>query len=178
MSDTLMSIIGIFFAVILMFIFPALEMANKTDEIAQTVSQVVVTDFVNKVASKGKITEFDYNELQQKLYATGNSYDIQIEVQILDDNPQRTAVTNSGGTDTGEIRYYSLYTNTILEKLSATQEYFLKKDDYIIVTAKSTNITIGTQFKNMFYKLIGKDTYAIGVSATAKILNTNEKITF
>ena len=176
MSDTLMSIIGIFFAVILMFIFPAIEMANKTDEMAQTVSQVAVTDFVNKVASKGKITEFDYNELEQKLYATGNSYDIQIEVQILDDNPRRTFVNDNIGTD--EVRYYSLYTNTILEKLSETQEYLLKKDDYIVVTAKSTNITIGTQFKNMFYKLIGKDTYAIGVSATAKILNTNEKVTF
>ena len=176
MSDTLMSIIGIFFAVILMFVFPALEMANKTDEMAQTVSQVAVTDFVNKVASKGKITEFDYNELEQKLYATGNSYDIQIEVQILDDNPRRTFINDSIGTD--EVRYYSLYTNTVIEELNSSKEYLLKKDDYIVVTAKSTNITIGTQFKNMFYKLIGKDTYAIGVSATAKILNTNEKITF
>ena len=97
MSDTLMSIIGIFFAVILMFIFPTLEMANKSDELSQTVAQVAVTDFVNKVASKGKITELDYNELEQKLYATGNSYDIQIEVQILDDNPRRTFVNDDIG---------------------------------------------------------------------------------
>lgn len=177
MSDTLMSIIGIFFAIILMFIFPVLEMANKSDEVTQAVAQVAVTEFVNKVANQGKITYLDYNELQQKLYATGNSYNIQIEVQILDDNPQRTQVSENG-TTSGEVRYYSLYTNTIEEKLNTNQEYQLKKDDYIVVTAKNTNITIGTQFKNMFYKLIGKDTYTIGVSASAKIINTNEKVTF
>lgn len=177
MSDTLMSIIGIFFAVILMFIFPTLEMANKNDEVTQTVVQVIVTDFVNKVANQGKITYFDYAELQQKLYATGNSYNIQIEVQILDDNPQRTQVSENS-ISSGEVRYYSLYTNAIEEKLNTNQEYKLKKDDHIVVTAKSTNITIGTQFKNMFYKLIGKDTYTIGASASAKIINTNEKVTF
>ena len=34
MSDTLMTIIGIFIAVILMFIFPLLEFAQRSDEIA------------------------------------------------------------------------------------------------------------------------------------------------
>ena len=46
MSDTLMAIIGIFIAVILMFVLPLTIMANKNDEIAQTVVQVAVSDFV------------------------------------------------------------------------------------------------------------------------------------
>ena len=179
MSDTLMTIIGIFLAVILMFVFPLMEIAGKNDEMSQTVAQVAVSDFVNKVASTGKITEFDYNELIQKLYATGNSYDIQIEAKIIDDNPRRATTTTSSGL-LGEYKYYSVYTNTILEKIrdnaikngEGTGEYVLKKDDYIIVTVKNTNITIGTQLKNLMYKLIGKDTYTIGTSASALVLNS------
>ena len=183
MSDTLMTIIGIFLAVILMFVFPLMEIAGKNDEMSQTVAQVAVSDFVNKVASTGKITEFDYNELIQKLYATGNSYDIQIEAKIIDDNPRRATTTTSSGL-LGEYKYYSVYTNTILEKIrdnaikngEGTGEYVLKKDDYIIVTVKNTNITIGTQLKNLMYKLIGKDTYTIGTSASALVLNSGNDV--
>ena len=171
MSDTLMAIIGIFLAIILMFIFPIMEIAGKGDEMSQTVVQVAVTDFVNKITTQGKITQFDYNELVQKLYATGNAYDIEIEAQILDDNPRRATTTNSRNL-IGEYKYYSVYTNTILDLVNSEEgEYILKKDDYITVNVKNTNITLGTQLKNFMYKLIGKDTYSIGATATALVLN-------
>lgn len=175
MSDTLMTIIGIFLAVFIMFIFPLTEFAGRTDEVGQTVTQVVVSDFVNKVAKQGKITQFDYDELIQKLSATGNSYDIQIEAQILDDNPRR-ATTTSSSDMIGEYRYYSVYTNEIIDKINSSEngEYLLKKDDYIVVTVKNTNITLGTQLKNILYKLIGKDTYTVGTSASALVLNAGD----
>lgn len=56
MSDTLMTIIGIFIAIILMFIFPLMEIGGKNDEMAQTLAQVAVSDFVNQIAKEGKIT--------------------------------------------------------------------------------------------------------------------------
>jgi len=171
MSDTLMTIMGIFIAVILMFIYPLVEIASKNDEISQTVVQVAVSEFVNTVATQGKITQFDYNELIQKINATGNSYDIQIEAQILDDNPRRTTTTGSSDL-LGDYQYYSVYTNAILDAVNSDEgEYVLKKDDYIIVTVKNTNMTIATQLKNMFYKIIGKDTYTIGTSSSALVLN-------
>jgi len=170
MSDTLMAIIGILVATVLMFIFPLMEIAGKNDEMAQTVVQVVVSDFANKAAAKGKITQEDYDDLVQKLYSTGNAYDIQIEVQILDDNPRRTTTTSNAKL-VGEYRYYSVYTNTILEKLKQDEGYQLKEDDYIVVTVKNTNTTIGTQFKNLLYKFIGKDTYSVGTSAAVRVVN-------
>lgn len=171
MSDTLMAIIGIFLATILMFVFPIMEIAGKSDEMSQTVVQVAVSDFVNKVTSQGKITQFDYNELVQKLYATGNSYDIEIEAQILDDNPRRATATGSSDL-IGEYKYYSVYTNTILDSIDSDDgEYILKKDDYIVVNVKNTNITLGTQLKNFMYKLIGKNTYSIGATSSALVLN-------
>ena len=173
MSDTLMSVIGIFLAIIIMFVFPLMELAGKGDEVSQTVVEVAVADFVNTVATTGQITWSDYNELVQKLYSTGNSFDIQIEAQILDDNPRRATTTASSDV-LGEYRYYSVYTNTILSELekSENSKYQLKNDDYIIVSVKNTNTTMGTQLKNLLYNLIGKDTYTIGTSSSALVLNT------
>ncbi len=173
MSDTLMTIIGIFIAVILMFILPLIIVANKHDQISQTVTQMAVSDFVDTVTKQGEITEFDYNKLIQKLYATGNSYDIEIEAQIIDDNPRRATTTLSSAL-TGEYKYYSVYTNTILDKIREDGKYELKKDDYITVTAKNSNVTVATILKNMFYKLTGKDTHTIGASAAQLVLNKSD----
>ena len=173
MSDTLMTIIGIFIAVILMFILPLIIVANKHDQISQTVTQMAVSDFVDTVTKQGEITEFDYNKLIQKLYATGNSYDIEIEAQIIDDNPRRATTTLSSAL-TGEYKYYSVHTNTILDKIREDGKYELKKDDYITVTAKNSNVTVATILKNMFYKLTGKDTHTIGASAAQLVLNKSD----
>lgn len=173
MSDTLMSIIGIFVAVILMFIFPLVELSGKSDKISQTVVQITVSDFVNTVSTKGKITKFDYENFIQSINATGNSFDVEIEAQILDDNSRRLTTANNEN-NTVEDKYFSVYTNTILQKLNdeAIGEYQLKRDDYINVTVKNTNITVATQLKNLFYKLIGERTYTIGASAAAIVVNS------
>lgn len=175
MSDTLMTIIGIFVAVILMFILPLVIMTEKNDEIAQTVVQVAVSDFVETVTNQGRISEFDYSKLVQKISATGNAYDIQIEAQIIDDNPRR-ATSTLDSSITGDYKYYSVYTNTIMDKLEQNGEFILKKDDYLIVNVKNTNTTLGTQFKNVFYKLTGKDTYTIGTSASGIVVNSNTNV--
>ena len=170
MDDTIIAIIGIFVAIILMFVFPIMEMASKNDELSQTIVQVVTSDFANNAARQGKITKFDYDDLVQKLNATGNIYDIQIEVQILDDNPTRTSTGST--SDLKDGKYYSVFTSSIMEKLNGSEgEYILKKDDYIIVTVKNTNVTMATELKNMFYNLIGKETYTIGASIATQVLN-------
>ena len=61
MSDSLMVIIGIFLAVILMFIFPLMSISERNDDIAQTIVQSEISEFVNKVAVGGKIKSSDYN---------------------------------------------------------------------------------------------------------------------
>lgn len=109
----------------------------------------------------------------QKLGATGNTYDIQIEAKIIDDNQIRTSTT-SNMSEAGEYKYYSVYTNIILDTLTEKDEYTLKKDDYITVTVKNTNITIGTQLKNFIYKLIGKETYTIGATSSALVLGNGD----
>ena len=170
MSDSFITVIGIFLSIILMFVFPLTEFGSKNDELSQTVVQVAVSDFVNKVATQGKITYVDYNKLVHQINSTGNAFDIQMELKILDDNARRLAVAENF-SNIANNKYYSVYTTTILNKIENGEDYKLKNDDYITVTVKNTNITIGTQLKNFLYKLIGKDTYTIGASASALVLN-------
>lgn len=178
MSDTLMTVIAIFIAAIIMFIFPLMWTANSQEEISQTVVETQVANFVNTVATKGKLTKFDYEDFLYKLNSTGNSFDIEIEIQKLDDNPGKKAVI-SNKDKIGENIYYSVFTQTVLYNSSmgiygssnAKKEFLLNKGDYIIVNVKNSNITLATQIKNFFFRIVGKDTHTISASATALVIN-------
>ena len=174
MSDTLITIIGIFLAAILMFVFPLMTVSNTQDDISQVAVQSLVSEFVNNAATKGKVTQDDYNAFLAKLYATGNTYSVELEHKIMTTNP------NKGATDQlGENLYYSVYDSTIIDgdtgvNKSTTKEYLMKKGDYIIATVKNTNTTIGSQIKNFLYSIVGKDTYTIAASASALVVNTGK----
>ena len=169
MSDTLITIIGIFLAALLMFVFPLMAVSNTQDSIAQVAVQSIVSDFVNNTATKGKITPEDYNGFVAQLNATGNSYDVQMEHKIMTTNP------NKGVSEQiGENLYYSVYNTTILDNNTGVYsgQYKLKKGDYFICTVKNTNVTIASQVKNFLYSIVGKDTYTIAGSASALVVNT------
>ena len=96
MGDSLMVMIAIFVAAILMFIFPLLSLSERNDDISQTVVQTAASEFVDKVSVAGKIKASDYEAFASEINATGNTYDIEIEVQHLDENPGKKAVVTSG----------------------------------------------------------------------------------
>lgn len=170
MSDTLITIIGIFLAAVLMFVFPLMNISNTQDDISQVAVQSLVSEFVNNAATKGKVTKEDYNSFISKLYATGNTYDVQLEHKIMTTNP------NKGDADQlGENLYYSVYNSTIIDGgVNMGNNHIMKKGDYIIATVKNTNITIGSQIKNFLYSIVGKDTYTIAASASALVVNTGK----
>lgn len=170
MSDTLITIIAVFLAAVLMFVFPLMTITNSQDDISQVAVQSLVAEFINNAARKGKITQDDYNDFLSKLYATGNTYEVQLEHKIMTVNP------NKGETEQlGENLYYSVYNSTIVEGTNGVnnqEEYLLKKGDYIIATVKNTNTTMASQLKNFLYSIVGKDTYTIAGSASALVANT------
>lgn len=171
MSDTLITIIGIFLAAVLMFVFPLMTVSNTQDDISQVAVQALTAEFVNNAATKGKVTQNDYNTFLSKLYATGNTYEVQLEHKIMTTNP------NKGQSDQlGENLYYSVYNSSIVDStetgVAYNDEYLMKKGDYIIATVKNTNTTIASQIKNFLYSIVGKDTYTIAASASALVVNT------
>lgn len=170
MSDTFITIIAVMVVAVTLFVIPVMATANQNDNITQTAVQTIVSEFVNTSAKEGKITINNYDNFIQKLFATGNSYDVEIEVQILDDNPGRKGVKAIG-----ENIYYSEFTNSIVEKIEQDNVYLLKQGDYVKAKVKNTNVTFGTQVKNFIYSILGKDTIAIEASGSALVSTTGSK---
>lgn len=171
MSDTLITCIAIFLAATLMFIVPLMAVANNQEDVSQLSVQTAVQEFVDQAATKGSINLTDYDRLTQKLAATGNTYDIQIEVQHLDENPSKKVSTTSPDLIGENIRY-STFTDEILAKCddnSSNNKYILKKGDNVIATAKNTNVNFAQSIRNFAYKLVRKDTSQIGASAAAMV---------
>ncbi len=170
MSDTAITIIAIFLAAILMFIFPLMSMSERTDNVSQLAVQTSTTEFVNNVRTTGVLSLANYDKFVQEISATGNSYDVEMEVQVLDENPGKKS-TQTETTKIGENVYYTLYTTQILDALRGSNNpnraieedavYKLKEGDMFSVSVKNTNMTISQQLRNAFYKIAGNDTYQI-----------------
>lgn len=172
MGDSTITIIAILLAAVLMFVFPLMAMSDRTDDVSQLAVQTATTEFVDNIRTTGKLTEANYNQYVQKISATGNSYDVELEAQILDENPGKKAV-QTATTKVGENVYYNLYTSQILDQLQDGSMIF-KEGDIISAKAKNTNTTISQQLKNAFYKVTGNDTYQIAAQH-AGIVTVNGK---
>ena len=169
-GETITTIIAIFLAAILIGIFPMMAIADRNDDISQLAVQSSVSDFIDTVKKTGRITKDNYDTLKMNLYATGNTYDIGMEVQVLDENPSKKT-TQSEKTVIGENIYYSVYTSQIEKELEdpMKEKYVLKEGDKITVTVTNTNNTIAQSLKNFFYGLAGNNTYSISTTQTGMV---------
>lgn len=163
MSDTFITVIAIGLAAILMFVFPLMTMSDRTDDISQLTVETATTEFVDEIRTTGKITPNEYSKFIQNIQSTGNLYNVEMQVQVLDENPGKKT-TQTAKDKIGENEYYSVYTSQIEEVLNKNKAYTLKEGDIISVSVKNTNQTLAQQLKNFFYTVIGNDTYTIAAS--------------
>lgn len=168
MDDTTISIVGILIAAIIMFVVPLILVADKADDIAQLTAQTVTVDFVDNVIKTGKITNDDYNDFRSMLNTTGNTYDIDMELKILDINSVQKS---------GQNIYYSIFSNQIEDKLGKAYNInldklgviILKEGDVFSVTVKNKSLTLSQTLKNVYYKLRGENLYIIAATASGTI---------
>ena len=160
MGDSLITIVAIFLAAVLMFVFPLMSMSERTDDVSQLAVQTATTEFVDKVRTTGKLTLDDYDKFVATLSSTGNSFDVDVEIQQLDENPG-VKTTQAETTKIGENVYYNFYTSQVEAMLQEKAKITLKEGDRISVTVKNTNQTISQILKNFFYQIAGNDTYQI-----------------
>lgn len=171
MGDTLMTVIAIFLAVILMFLFPMLSVSERTDDISQLAVETAITNFVDNSRSIGKVTVANYEQLVNALNATGNSYDVEIEIKVLDENVgKKTAWTSSQVI--GENVYYSVYTSQVLDTLLQDEDYLMKEGDIISCSAKNDNTTLSQTFRSIFYSSSSSNTYQVGAQHSGIVTAT------
>ena len=160
MGDSLITVVAIFLAAILMFIFPLMSLAERTDDVSSLAVQTATTEFVDNVRTTGKMTLDDYDAYLSDISSTGNSFDIEVLIQQLDENPG-VKTTQAEATKIGENLYYNIYTTQVEKKLDKNGRITLKEGDIVTVTAKNTNQTIAQMLRNFFYMISGNDSYQI-----------------
>lgn len=178
MEDTPVTVIGIIIAAIMMFLVPLVTIADRNDDIAQLVVQTETAEFVDKIIKTGKITDEDYQTYLLNLASSGNTYQVDIEIKILDENTSKK--TTDQNSKIGKNTYYSIYTSQIEEKLANDknahrdiQDYkakiVLKDGDIISVTAKNSSMTLSQTLKSVYYTIVGDDLYIISSSSAGTI---------
>ena len=175
MGDSFVTIIAIFLAAMLMFVFPLMSVSEKSDNISQLTVQTATTDFVDKVRTTGELTLDDYDKYIQTITSTGNAFDVELMVQIMDENIG-VKTTQAETTKIGENIYYNLYSSQLESVLKDNKKHkiTLKEGDRVSVTVKNTNTTIAQTLRNFFYRIAGNDTYQIAVQY-AGIVTVNGK---
>ena len=174
MSDSLTTVIAIMLAAVLLLIMPVITMADRTDDISKTDVETMTSNFVNEIRTLGRLTSENYYKFVEELDSTGNTYDIEMEFKILDENPGKKS-TQAEMDKIGENVYYSVFTTQIQEALKGENKvYNLKEGDMVNVSVKNTNLTLSKQLKNFFYTVIGDDTYTLAASSSGIVLRTND----
>ena len=174
MGDSLGTIVAIAIAAILMFVFPVMTMADRTDDVSQLTVQTETTEFVDEIRTTGKITPQRYEQFVEAINSTGNLYDIEIEIKVLDDNPGKKSVQVQRDK-LGENYYYEVFNSQVMEKIDANDPYLLKEGDIVAVKVKNSTQTLSQQFKNFFYTVIGNDTYTIAADHGGIVTATGKK---
>ena len=144
MGDTLITVVAIVLAATLMFVFPLMTMSNRADDVSQLSVQSLTTQFVDDVRTTGKITSDKYNKFVENIHSTVNTYDVEIEVKVRDENPGKKT-TQANSKKIGEDVYYSIYTTQIENTLKNNNAYNLKEGDIVSVSVKNTNTTMSQQ---------------------------------
>ena len=164
MGDTLITVVAIGLAAVLMFVFPLMTMSDRTDDVSQLAVETATTDFVDDVRTSGKLSMDKYSKFVENISSTGNSYDVEMEINVLDENPGKKA-TQAERTKIGENVYYTMYTSQIMDQINPksgdTKTLALKEGDMFTASVKNTNTTLSQQLKNFFYSVTGNDTYTI-----------------
>ena len=177
MSDTVVTIIAIFLAAILMFIFPLLSVAERSDDVSQLAVQTATTEFVDNARSVGAITMENYSKLVNTIDSTGNTYEVEMEVKVLDENVGKKSAWTQGSV-IGENVYYSVYTSQILEEIQANGGkgvYNMKEGDILSVSVKNTNKTLSQTIRGVFYSMSGGDVYSIAAQHSGVVTATGSK---
>ena len=171
MGDSAITIVAIFLAAILMFVFPLMTMADKTDDATALTVKSATTEFTNGIRTRGFISQEDYDNFVMSVAATGNSYDVDMTVLKLDANPAKK--------NQGDNIYYTMYTTQVLEAIENEESgengkglMALSEGDIVTVKVQNTNTTIAGQLRNFFYRVTGNSNGAIVAEASGMVTKT------
>ncbi|WP_066497529.1 hypothetical protein [Abyssisolibacter fermentans] len=157
MEGSLSKIVAIIVACVIFFIYPIMTMFERQDDTSRVFVLSETTKFVDSVRNLGYISPNMYQEFVNKLLATNNIYDIQMEHRHRKIDPVYGDPTNvaSFKDDIG-VNFSAFYTDDIMKVLfpnshSSNNKYTFSKGDYFMVRVVNKNKTVATKIKEMLY---------------------------
>ena len=167
MQSSTSTIIAIFVAAVLLFVVPLVTLTERNDNVVQENVKVIVEEFVTDIKNTGQLTIEKYQDFENRLSATGNTYDIEIELQILDENPGKKTM-QANYTKIGENVYYSEYTTQVLDKLNSGT-ITLKEGDLVYVGVANQNSTASQTLKSTFLSFTNAGEYVISADSSGMV---------
>lgn len=176
MQNTASTIIAVFVAAVLLFIVPLVTLTNRNDNVTQENVKLIVEEFVTEIKNTGKLSKTAYQNFENRLVATGNTYDIEVEIHHLDENPgKKTAQANY--TKIGENVYYTEYTTQVLNKIgikvgentASGDTMLLKEGDMVYVSVKNENSTAAQTLKSSLFNYSNAGEYVISASSSGMV---------
>ena len=178
MQNSTSTIIALFVGAVLLFVVPIVTLTTRNDNVTQENVKLIVEEFVTDIKNTGLLTTEKYQNFENRLSATGNTYNIEMEIQHLDENPGKK-LTQSNYTKIGENVYYSEYTTQILDKILTTdgtqKSIQLKEGDIVYVGVSNENTTAAQNLKGSFLNFSNAGEEVISAKSSGMVnINGNE----
>lgn len=167
MQNSTSTVIAIFVAAIFLFVVPLVTLTERNDNVVQENVKLIVEEFVTDIKNTGKLTNAKMQDFENRLAATGNTYTIEMELQILDENPGKKT-TQANYKKIGENVYYSEYTTQIYDKLK-TGDISLKEGDFIYVGVTNQNSTAAQTLKSSFLSFSNSGEHVISANSSGMV---------
>ena len=176
-NSTFSVIIAIAVGLMVICLVPLVTLEERVDNVTQQDVQKIVENVVNESSNTGTLTRAQYQDLENKLAATGKTYDIEVETKILDENPGKK-VAQANYTKIGENLYVGYYTTQVLsqigiktgsETVSTTNDTItFKPGDIISISAKSSD-SAAKDLKSNLFSFVNSGEEVLSASASEMI---------
>ena len=174
-NSTVSVIIVIALELVLLFLVPLVTLEERVDDVTQQDVQKIVESTVTEIANTGVLTRAQYQNLEDRLAATGKTYDIEVETKILDENPGKK-LAQANYTKIGENVYVEYYTTQVLSQIgikTGSENVDLSNDTKVfkpgdIITISATSQDSAAQdLKSNLFSFVNSGENVVSASSSA-----------
>ncbi|WP_178019376.1 hypothetical protein [uncultured Paenibacillus sp.] len=141
MVNALSKITAALLAVLLLFLFPALQAAQRQEDIRYLAAYRALVQFADAVRNKGVVTPTMYEDFIRELETTGGGYEVELEHRHKVYHPEYGDPADPATFLNGfSVVYDAFYTSDILQAMFPTgpgqegESYKLQEGDFFAVS--------------------------------------------
>ena len=165
MSDSFVTIILILIAAVMLFMVPMIAVSHRKDVVSTQTVQAAINEFVDSTRKTGKVTQEEFSNLVQTLETTGETYEVNININNIDENPSKKDTSSVvDQVKIGENIYYTEYTTQVEKKLEENNgEIKLSTGDFVTVDVENKSQTMYQNFKKFLYNVVDTTPQVSGI---------------